>query len=259
MVTNPSGYVNILLNGADPSQGGSDTGSSIVFPSARKLQENAKGYFYVFKDSAFPQSPECPSASDNPLSPIPSICNTALKVVLPRLHAVSSGIASTGYPINEEVSVEKTIIGGLSGLFTPSVKFRFTPEDAQCHVSSDPSTDLDTCFFEDDTDFRGSLAYRTKHPISSFEHIGITGSLYQAMSSDIFSRMATHPDKVIIGAAFLMSAGLLAKATYDYFKDDSELQSWQKNALVICPSCSGSSFLKLPNIVFFLKKTFIIV
>jgi len=159
--TNPASYIHILFNGADPSHGGSITGSSIAL--ARSLQENAKGYFYVFKDSAFLQSPECPNASDNPQSPIPLICNTALKIIFPRLHAIASGISSTGLPEDENVSVEKAAIGALSGLFTPTVKFRFTPEDAQCHTPSDPSIDPDTCIFEDDADYRGGIAYRTTH------------------------------------------------------------------------------------------------
>jgi len=55
--------------------------------------------------------------------------------------------------------------------------------------------------------------------------------------------MAAHPEKVIIGAAFLASAGLLAKVTYDYLNDGSELSSWQKNALIITPLALGTLFL----------------
>jgi len=238
--TNPSGYVNILLNGADPSYGGSDTGSSATF-GRTDLQQKSEGYFHVFKDSAF-INPPCPDP--DPLKPMTLLCNAAPKVAFPKQHGVFSGLSSVGYTFGrEDSSLVQKVVGAASGVFTPTVKFRYTPEDAQCHVSSHPEIDPDTCVFEDDADYLGGIAYRTKQPISSLEHIGVTGSLCQGLNPDLFSRMAAHPDKVIAGAVLLVSAGILANATYNYVKEDSELASWQKNAFVITPLALGALLL----------------
>lgn len=189
--TGPFGYIGINLNGADPNYGGGNTGSSVGSGFSRYI-ETSKNYFHVFKDSGFYED------SSNFLE---KIFIPIGKTLLPKLHSTLSGMATFGYSFNNGFqNLPKGIIGGFAGFFTPTLKFRFTPEDL--------------CLFENDPDY-GGIAYRTTAAISS-SHLGITGSLQQGINLGMFDRIVANPQKVLIGISLLAAAAVVAKWTYSY-------------------------------------------
>jgi hypothetical protein len=191
--TGPLGFVGINLHGADPNYGGHETGSGFV---QSKYMENSKGYFHVFKDS------ECSAGGHLPF----------FLTIPPRIHAILSGTASIGVPP----------LGMLAGLLTPTLRFRFRPEDILGCIKD--------CQFEDDPDYDGA-AYRTQQPISPI-HLGITGSITQGVDSNMFSRMSADPLKVLGGALLLIGAYKVAKVTYNYFTQETSEQPEQEMSWV---------------------------
>lgn len=162
--TGPLGYIGIHLHGADPSFGGS--GSS---RGNSRFQESSRGYFHVFKDSGFGVLPNgYTSFSSSEL-----IMNKAL---LPKYHAVLSA--------------------GVCGIFTPTLKFRFTPQEVLGTSGR----------FENDPE-HPFMAYKTMQPIEA-SRIGILGSLIHGINRGMFKRMANNPKKVLVGIG-LLAAGIL--------------------------------------------------
>jgi hypothetical protein len=53
----------------------------------------------------------------------------------------------------------------------------------------------------------------------------MTGSLVYGVNSDMFNRMSTNPQKMLVGASLLAAGILLGKKTYDYYKSDSVEQT----------------------------------
>lgn len=223
----PLGYIGISLNGADPNYGGGKTGSSVAF-GQDYLIRNSKNYFHVFKDSAF-SGTFCDS------TPVPMLCNTFANQLLPRYHAILSGMANFGYSAaNKSGNLVQGAIGAVSGFLTPTLKFRFTPEEViNCS---------DTCRFEDDPDYNRA-AYRTSKAINA-THLGITGCLSQGINSGTFDRMSDNPGKVLLGITLLGTAALVARTTYRYINSGQQVGL---NTGEISPSFTSQSTSHFQN------------
>lgn len=200
--TGPLGYIGISLYGADPAYGGGNTGSSVTLGNAGYVR-NSKNYFHVYRDSAITSPCE---GFDR------SVCHF-LPILTARVHAMGSGMANFGSSTTEGVNKAiRSAIGGIAGLLTPTLKFRFKPEAVlNCNES---------CRFQNDPDY-GGLAYRTAEAIPS-SHLGITGSLTQGIDSEMLSRMTNNSEKVLLGCAMLGAALITARATYQYLKAEPE-------------------------------------
>lgn len=177
--------------------------------------QNSKNFFHVFKDSE-----DC----GIPSYPLPCSVRRTLS---PRIHAVYSGMSNFG-STHQNPDIIGSVVGGIAGFFTPTIKFRFTPEELfNCTTS---------CIFENDPDY-GFMAYRTHEPISA-SRIGMTGSMTQGINASMFARMQANPGKVAIGVALLDAAVLMARKTYRYAKsplpqpDAHQLQppTWKNRA-----------------------------
>lgn len=226
--TGPLGYIGININGADPNYGGGSTGSAVV-RGRDEFIEHSRNFFHVFKDSGFPE--RCEFGNQ------PFVCTWLANKILPRVHAVFSGMANFGYSAaSESTNLAKSFMGGISGFITPTLKFRFTPEEIlNCNL---------TCRFENDPDY-GKAAYRTSKAINA-SHLGISGSLSQGINSGMFNRMSANPEKVLLGIILLGTAALVARTTYRYIKSSSE-QQIKINTLEISPNSSNQSMSDFQN------------
>lgn len=203
--TGPLGYIGINLTGADPNYGGGNTGSSVGGGFDFHIK-NSKNFFHVFKDSEF--SFGCNKDIFSSLA-----CNVLIKNMLPRMHSVLSGMANFGYSnANNKGNFVTGTLGAAAGLFTPTLKFRFLPQEVlNCNTP---------CFFENDP-FYYKSAYRTSNAISPFR-LGITGSLLYGINTNLPNRMCENPLKVINGIILLGTAILIAKKTSSYAKSTTE-------------------------------------
>ena len=216
--TGPLGFIGINRFGADPNFGGCKEGSSAGSDN-EKYQNSSKNYFHVFKDTG------CDTFCEKNI-PCRAFFFTYINTIAPRLHAVFSGMANFGSSTSKGSTVNK-ILGGFSGFCTPTLKFRFIPEEViDC---------VENCRFENDPDY-SQAAYRTSKPIGP-EHLGFRGSLTQGINSGMFKRMYSHPQKVALGLIFLGTAALVARTTYRYFKqplickeENSEIKTPQKES-----------------------------
>lgn len=200
--TGPFGYIGISLYGADPAYGGGNKGSSYLDHHIKASKQR----FHVFKDSAFLPN----NLFENHLLNIIIIDSGMLNKILPRGHALLSGMASFRYSdVSPLSNLAQEAIGAISGLLTPTLKFRFTPE-AILNCNKD-------CRFENDSHYNG-LAYHTAAPINP-SHLGILGSLTQGISSGMVKRMYANSEKVFLGLALLSVSYVMGLATYRAFND----------------------------------------
>lgn len=214
--TGPLGYIGISLNGADPNYGGGKTGSSVVAHSF--YVEKSKNFFYVFKDTEFNEAP-CNDTL------IPILCSTLGNQILARRHAVLSGMANFGYStVYNTGNAVQGVLGALAGFFTPTLKFRFIPEEVvKCNEG---------CRFEDDPDYNRA-AYRTSQAIKP-HHLGFSGTISQGINAQMFNRMYNNPAKVLLGIALLGAAGIMAKKTYRYIKSEKSVPPQTINRPMTC-------------------------
>lgn len=210
--TGPLGYIGISLNGADPNFGGGHTGSSAGVGDADYIR-NSQRQFHVFKDTAFTEFCEWDD--------LKTLCITLGNHILPRMHAVFSGMANFGYSrVYMTGGLGNAVIGAISGLFTPTLNFRFKPEDVLNCTSA--------CFFENDPDY-SNAAYRTTMPISA-TRLGIIGSLTQGIDANMLSRMCASPWKVVLGVALIGTAALVARKTYQYYVKSTPVEKVNPSA-----------------------------
>lgn len=220
--TGPMGYVGINLFGADPAMGGSIIGSS-VGSGCEHFARRSKNYFHVFKDSQFLSN--LFDAEDKINSVI-----FVLKPLLPRMHAVESGMATFNFFDQKGLTAIPTnLIGGIAGFLTPTLKFRFTPKEVMLCDDLLSFTQYEECkkvtYFENDPDYDG-IAYRTTRVINA-SRLGIVGSLLHGLNSTMFSRMMSNPQKVVVGAALIGVAAFVARKTYLYYMKSSAQDKWQ--------------------------------
>lgn len=83
------------------------------------------------------------------------------------------------------------VAGSLLAIYTPTVKYRFTPQELKEK-------------FEDDPDLTG-IAKRTSFDISP-SHLGISGSLIQGVNLGVFERIKNKPGTFALGCAQLIAA-----------------------------------------------------
>lgn len=209
--TGPLGYFGISLNGADPNYGGGDTGSSVSIGRVQHVI-NSKNYFHVFKDS------EVNYFSDGTPYPIWHF----LSIVMAKMHAVGSGMSNFGSTTSEGLSKTiRSLAGAVAGFFTPTLKFRFKPEEVlHCNYFSrlEQGYNDNPCRFQNDIEYRG-LAYRTSRAIPP-TYLGVIGSLTQGLDSKTFYRMFNSPIKVAFGVALLATSAAIAQQTYRYIKTE---------------------------------------
>ncbi|MBI2742590.1 MAG: hypothetical protein HYX48_01570 [Chlamydiales bacterium] len=193
-----SNYVSILTHGADPSFGGKENGSTILVGTARELAAT-KNRFYAFKDSR----------AGGPFNKFIAIWGG------PTIHATLSGYNHAA-DLKEGgcvVTIYRVANAIFNGLFTPTLRVKFTLEEVER-------------IFEDDPDYQItpiSAAYRTEQKVST-EHFGIMGSLRQGLNSDLLNRISQNPAKCLIGLIEVVAAvafstllleGLLLAAMYE--------------------------------------------
>lgn len=126
---------------------------------------------------------------------IDRISKSAALLLIPTTHAVLSG-TRTFLTQNELTSHSctvktKMIAGGILGALTPTLRFKFTPEEVKANFTIDSEY--------------GDLAYKTSSNIGT-DRIGIIGSLRQGMNCQVFQRIYNNPCKFLLGLAQLTSA-----------------------------------------------------
>lgn len=200
--TGPYGYIGINLRGADPNF------ENPLYPSTRArvnatFLDSSKRYFYLFKDTDF-RTKIC-FADDQ------TICENTRKILpyvkylYPKQYAMQSGMKT--FNLTSLSPTANSFLGEITGLMTPTLKFRFPLEEVQCVEADGREPEPNQCArcrFEEDPDYNG-LAYRTSEPISPL-HLGVTGSLSQGLNAKMFSRMAKNPSKVYYGGFLCLQA-----------------------------------------------------
>lgn len=177
-------YISIRLNGADPTLGGGDTGA-IGGINAEYYRKNAKGYFFVTKDSeAFIVEFGSYGAQ---------LYNRWFSSRFYCGLSANAAISGKGF----QKTILRILFITFNILFVPTIKFRFRPEDIPGRFVNDPDN---RCLKYSE---RG-LAYRTKQPIST-DYIGLKGIVKQGLQGDIGARMKAHPIKVCWGLAKLIN------------------------------------------------------
>lgn len=182
-------YVHIITNGADANLGGGDGGSSYATGNP-KFIDNSRGYLHVFNDSYAAVKNKAGKILCSPL--LNDIWSQTAIRAAPRVHSTLSGMASFSSKDEWGITAKvKKVAGGILGFFTPTIRFKFTPEQVKMT-------------FEEDPDY-GGLAMRTRKNIGT-EHIGILGSLVQGVNLQVFQRIAEYPLKFLLGLIQVISA-----------------------------------------------------
>lgn len=186
-------YVSIIQTGADPSLGGSDrgSGSGIQEFGRQNFRESSKNYFHVFRDSTILHKTII-KLTNAPCWILEKCAKRVALCVGPKLHAILSGYATIPSQNAKNIMVKiQKIAHAILGFFTPTLRFKFTPEQVKT-------------LFEIDPDYTG-LAYRTREKID-VTHLGITGSLAQGLNSGLIKRITARPFKAILGLAQITAA-----------------------------------------------------
>ncbi|MBI2742592.1 MAG: hypothetical protein HYX48_01580 [Chlamydiales bacterium] len=175
-----SNYVGILTHGGDPSKGGNPSGATVITQklmpdnekakqSQKEILEKTKKYFFVSPDSEIKYFRGY----------------FAVLWIQPAYFAGFSGYASAA---GESDSCLVKIYGFanafFNGLFTPTLRFKFSLEETQK-------------LFVPDKDL-GETGCKTAENIPP-ERLGITGSLQEGLNSDLFNRIARNPAKFLFG------------------------------------------------------------
>lgn len=195
-------YVSIMTEGADPSYGGSDIGSSMGFcqsldenPEENGYVKGSKNHFHVFRDSHLLPGEKYSVCADLALIFVSRIG--------PSFHAALSSYSITA---KEEhcclLQKIKILFYCLLGLITPTLRFKFTPDEMK--------------IFKDDPDYT-PFALKTAEKIDA-NHIGIMGSLKQGLNSDLFCRIYHNPCKFLLGVIQLaLAVALTALAIFTLY------------------------------------------
>lgn len=206
-------YLNIRVDGADPSYGGKIGGSSSV--SNPKYLGSSKDYFYMFKDSGIINLEYLPiemqidgnkmaiNAYKRNVSAHESWSTPYLEIPLRiRLHATMSGASGEG-----------ALLMGIGhvflSFFTPTVNLRFIPEKLNLsrykNVNAISSNELDRerNRFQEDVDYAG-MAWKTKKAIK-VNHIGLRGIFAQGFKGNVLQRIQHNPRKCLLGIIRLVA------------------------------------------------------
>lgn len=216
--TSLKNFFSIKLHGADPSHGGKPGGSSsgvaVIKPDlAEEFQTTSKGQFHVFGDSGYPL--------DAHKGLLYCVCQFGIRV-LPTAHSLLSHFAEAKLPKCTSRIIKAPLFAGcvLATIVTPTLKFRFIPDDIRSKFEMDP-------------DYHG-VALRTCTKIGT-DHLGLTGIFTQAARGNILKRMASNPSKTLWGALFVINpiglALLASFGAYLAFTKASEASSQRRFAL----------------------------
>lgn len=214
-------YLNIRTEGAHPQYGGKVGGSSYTADNlgsnkgTNSLQSYSANWFHIFKDSGMIQFGCSTSSIDSngikteeprTVSKIDTfdyllVSRCAIPLLI-RMHAVLSGYNS---PLAAQ---EFSIAGALISVITPTINFRFVPEDIDLTRYDGVNTLFDSelrnyCgrFHEDDN--YGGIAWRTHEKIG-IEHIGLYGIISQGFKGDLKERIRQNPIKFLYGTTRLV-------------------------------------------------------
>jgi len=170
-------YFQICLSGGKVTKGGG--GETVYFnrvgdPRANEVLERCTNKIYVWNDQNW--RPDLDWAIEKRLKPI-----------------VYSGMGNANSSANSSQlqKTPSTTLGYFLALVTPTVKFRFTPEEFEKNFKPD--------------DWLRLKASVTTKDISVF-HLGITGSLIQGLNSGMFQRIKRNIPSFMLGCVQLTAA-----------------------------------------------------
>ncbi len=181
--TTCSRSISIIQNGTDPHYGGLITKSAFASPtlitnepptdfSMSITEANAKGRFYVFRDTTFNGG-------------LPSLATILFKRLLPIFHSFlayrEESMANSGGVFTKWMY----IVSIVKAIFTPKLKFIYTLDE----IAS---------VFEDDPDYTEKTAYRTSQSLSA-DRIGLGGLINHLDRAHVWTHIKEHPGKAIQG------------------------------------------------------------
>jgi hypothetical protein len=218
----------ILMNGADPAKGGSETGSTKFFvagDSKCDFVKNAYKHFYVFKDSERKKGLvnviHKIYHSDKPPTLISEFIDDNGKIfekqqftdlsfkdeivfyLCPRIHALLATISHTDSIENRVQKVAEKVFYGISAfLFSPTLRFIYTIDETKN-------------IFEDDPDYAG-YAYRTSKRLPN-NRIGLVGVCSHANLEEFKKGLQHRPMRVVIGMVQLLAGTILTCIGLGFF------------------------------------------
>jgi hypothetical protein len=212
--TSPKNYYSILSYGADPSQGGRpDKGEEAMYKyrgvkrdlyTAENTKNwDSKGRFYVFKDNNYapPGAPCC----------IGPIVGSIAKKMGPRMYAAQGSVGELAISTGAGdgcLSKAAVNLGGIfSSFYSPTLKFRFLPEEMAKFDFQDDKTE----YVDSEKDANGNFinpdacaAGYTEHAIPS-DHIGLYGTLSRGFSGSLIDRIQADPWRFMQGLLKLIT------------------------------------------------------
>lgn len=205
----------ILKNGADPARGGSEGGSTLGYD--KKLAENAKGYFYVFKDSQLEISTTTKGSGrtrqsngeyveksnysdkkgnlfDEEQFKSPNLLEKAQVHISPKIHATLAGTASSATENNVKKIAKIIFYGPTTFFFSPTLRFMYAPDEIKGR-------------FENDPDY-GGKAYRTSEALSN-NRIGLVGVGKHANVKGLEKGVRERPLRVVAGVVQVVAGSII--------------------------------------------------
>ena len=211
----------ILKNGADPSKGGSEIGSTKFYTRGNSKVDfigRTNNYFYVFKDTEakkglctkeestqfFPDKPPTvfsgfKNKNGNRFKEQQfkekSLTDRITIYLSPRFHAALAAISHTVSIENKVKRIAKQIFYGVSNfLFSPTLRFIYTLDETKK-------------IFEDDPDYAG-YAYRISERLPN-SRIGLVGVCKHANVEGFKNGLQKRPLRVIAGVVHLLAGTIL--------------------------------------------------
>ncbi len=179
--TSPSSYNSILKHGANPTFGGRGGETAFFAPGGEDktalFEPHTLNRFYVWDH-------QC---RHHPW--LPRMCGEIFRALHTRLFAIKAGIAEE---LEKGDGSLRKYKGQVVGFVTPTVKFRFQPEESKQYFSNDEF-------------FQPGIACFTDQEISR-DHIGIIGTLKQGVNKKWFNRIRENPQQCLAGATKIITA-----------------------------------------------------
>lgn len=200
--TSLPGYVNIFFNGGKINRAGSaetaylETYSSDQYWIKQRKKANI-GKIYVWNDSRSSELFLAKAQKCLPISPGALKFRNFIYTVTWPLGKRSASFRFSAQaniallPAGKIVGMISHVVGFLLTFVTPTVKYRFTPQELAKK-------------FENDPDLPG-MAQRTSSDISP-THLGISGSLIQGLNFGILGRIKNKPGTFALGCVQLTAA-----------------------------------------------------
>jgi hypothetical protein len=225
-------YLSIRVEGADPQFGGKEGGSSYTTDNlivkgvnSNHWQKDSTGWLFLYKDAGIIDlSGESRSwnSQDGWSEPAKAVSKISIphyllisKLIIPFLTRMHAGISGYGSPLPYQESsphILTRIIGAVTSIFTPTINFRFIPEDVNSNrydklqtvvtVSKDFFNNYNGIFFEDTS--YGGIAWKTQKKIKT-ENIGLYSILCQGLKGNLKDRIQKNPLKFLYGTIRLVS------------------------------------------------------